>query len=191
MRIPQSRRGFLKLGGATMLATAVIGVAGVSAPGGEHYEGLLGGEKSQVLTNKELAILLVLAERMIGPIESLPSTRMTRTAARIDRELSIVRGKLLKDVKASLLYLEYAPLLGFSGSRFTLLSEDDQDDYILALRESDKTLERNVYFGLRFLSVFFYYTDERTWNHLGYEGPFVVEKFHSAGNRIGNLEGLI
>lgn len=185
-----SRRGFLMLGGAAAASAAVMGLAGIAAPGGEHYGALLNGEVPQVLSEKELAVLSVAAETLVGAIPGLPSIHETRTPARIDRELSLSRGTLLSDMKASLLYLEYSPLMGTSLSRFSSMGAQEREAHLRALSRSEDPLERAIYNGVRFLVFFFYYTDPRTWAHLGYEGPQVPAKFFPAGNRIENLEAL-
>lgn len=189
-QVHQSRRGFLKAGGATAAGIAILGLAGVAAPGGEHYGAFLEGESPTALSNKEFAVLTAASETLIGQAGDLPSVRDTRTSARIDRELSIVQGRLLTDVKASLLYIEYAPMLAGFGSRFTCMASSERTAYMERLSHTDDALERSIFFGLRFLTIFFFYSDNRTWNHLGYGGPLVDAKFYPAGNRIENLEGL-
>ncbi len=182
-----SRRGFLKAGGATAAGVAVLGLAGVAVPGGEHYGEIVGDERPVVLTEKEFAVLILAVESLIGQAGDLPSTRETRTAARIDRELSLIGGQLLEDMKASLLYLEYRPLLGGGLSRFTKLMPEARLGLLTELQHSGDVLERSIYAGIRFLAVFFFYTDPRAWAHMGYGGPLVSPKFFQGGNRIENL----
>jgi hypothetical protein len=41
--------------------------------------------------------------------------------------------------------------------------------------------------GLRFLCVFLYYTDDRTWPSIGYGGPMVERKIPEAANALEAL----
>jgi len=57
-----------------------------------------------------------------------------------------------------------------------------QDAYLQACAESSWTLRRNAFSGLRFLCLFFYYTDDRTWRSIGYGGTMVDRKLPEAAN---------
>lgn len=182
-----SRRGFLKASAAT--TATLIGAATVAGClAGKTPPDAVGEEKPEVLTPRELAILAAVADRVIAPSEGTPSARETRTARRIDRELTFSDGLLTADVRAALSVIEYAPLLDLRLGRFSSLPPADQDAYLHACATSGWKLRRNAYNGLRFLCLFFYYSDERTWRSIGYGGTMVERKLPEASNARESLD---
>lgn len=186
-----SRRGFL--------GASAVGVGVVAAVSGwawfyandAHYRTLVGDAVPSVLTVKELAILGALADAMILPAAGAPSAQLAQTARRIDRELSFHGGsKLLSDVKSSLLLLEHAPVMDLLGTRFTALSATGRAAFLEDCARSQWAMRRLAYAGVKFLILFFYYSDDRTWRSIGYGGPAVAEKLFEGGNRIANLPSL-
>jgi len=176
---PLSRRGFLRIGAA---ASAAIVGAGALA-GCTHLTHDDGpDEQPDVLTRRELATLAAIADRVIVPGADGPTARDARTARRIDRELAFNEGTLVDDVRAALALMEYGPFLDLRWRPFTRLAADEQDAYLRASAESRWTLRRNALNGLRFLCLFFYYTDDRTWPAIGYGGPMVERKLPEAAN---------
>jgi len=127
---------------------------------------------------------------LVGPAQGVPTTEETRTTARIDRELMIHGGKLLQDLKDSLLVVEHGTFLEGYGERFSRLNAAQQSSFLQSCRNSSLDLRRQVYSGLRFLTMFFYYSDDRSWPLLGYQGPWQAIKFYEGGNRIENLAPL-
>ncbi len=186
-----SRRGFL---GAGAVGLGVLGaVAGWTWFGANDacYRALVGDAVPNVLTIKELAILGALAEAMIAPSAGAPTAHQAETARRIDRELVFHSGsKLISDIKSSLLLLEHAPIMDMMGSRFTALSATDRAAFLEGSARSQWALRRLAYAGVKFLILFFYYSDDRTWRSIGYGGPAVAEKIFEGGNRIANLPSL-
>lgn len=181
---PLTRRGFLQAG---LLTTAALG--GLAAcTGSAQYRERIGNERPEVLSEKELAILMALADRVIIPGKDCPSASEARIARRIDRELAFGDGKLAADVRASLAFLEYGPLLEFRFRRFTRLSAPEQDEYLRGCLSSSWKLRRNACNGIRFLCLFFYYSDDRTWRSVGYGGPTVARKLPEAANAIEALD---
>lgn len=182
-----TRRGFLHASAATTGALIGWGAAGSRAEA-KDYAPLVGDERPEVLSTKEFGILTTVAGRMIVPASAGPSVREARTARRIDRELLYSDGRLTRDIRASLVLMEHGPLLDFTIGRFTQLSSAKQDAFLDACARSRWTLRRNAYSGLRVLCMFFYYTDERTWEAIGYDGPGVPRKLAEAGNAIEQLD---
>jgi hypothetical protein len=182
-----SRRGFLKAGAAT--TAALIGggtLAGCLT--GSAPPGLIGSERLQVLTEREFATLVALADRVITQAEGTPSARETRAARRVDRELVFSDGLLTADVRAALSLIEYGPLLDLRLGRFTRLAPTEQDAYLQSCAASTWKLRRNAYNGLRFLCLFFYYSDARTWRSIGYDGAMVERKLPEASNALESLD---
>ncbi len=182
-----SRRGFLKVGAATTAALigggALAGCMTSSAP-----PDLVGNERPEVLTEGELATLVALADRVIAQADGTPSARETRTARRVDRELVFSDGLLTADVRAALSLIEYGPILDLRLGRFTRLDSTEQDAYLRSCAASTWKLRRNAYNGLRFLCLFFYYSDARTWPSIGYGGTMVERKLPEASNALESLD---
>lgn len=154
----------------------------------EEYERMAAGAVPVVLSVKEYAILDALAAAIIHPVKNGPGVGKAMTALRIDRELSLQpETSLANDIKASLALLENMSLLDGLGPRFTGLSHKDKQVFLASCANAGPGLRRAAYNGIRFLIVFFYYTDDRTWPALGYSGPLVDEKLFEGGNRIANL----
>lgn len=143
-----------------------------------------------LLSTTEFHTLDVVAALLIGPSAGQPSTRDTRTAERVELELTKAQGKLASDVKAALKVLEYLPVFWGAGARLTRLPAARQAEALQRMRSSDNALVRSAYGGVRFLCVLFYYSDERAWPRIGYAGPMVPAKFFEGGNRIVNLPKL-
>jgi len=186
-----SRRGFLKTGaGAALLLVGYQAVRHGLGDDDEEYRALLAGEQAEALSIKEFAVLSSVVRCLVGPAQGAPTTEETRTAARIDRELMIHGGKLLQDLRDSLLVVEHGTFLEGYGERFTRLNAAQQSIFLQSCRSSSLGLRRQVYGGLRFLTMFFYYSDDRSWPLLGYQGPWQAIKFYEGGNRIENLAPL-
>lgn len=184
-----SRRGFLGIGGAAIAVSLVSGAV-ILAGDDDEYARIAGGYQPATLGLKEFAVLCSLAAVMIAPHIGGPTAHEAMTAARIDRELSFHRDSTLaEDVAASLLLLEHLPLLEGYGSRFSSLPAVEQNRFLAAAAGAGPGITRAAYTGIRFLVVFFYYTDERSWPGLGYAGPQMSEKLFEGGNRIANLTG--
>ncbi|MBI3769573.1 MAG: gluconate 2-dehydrogenase subunit 3 family protein [Deltaproteobacteria bacterium] len=181
MVVGLSRRGFLQAGlltsgallGAAVLAGCVRSIPDTEPPGDAYPD---------VLSRRELAILAALADRVITPAAGTPTARDARVARRIDRELAFNDGSLAGDVRAALTLIEYGPFLDFHLRPFTRLSPAEQDTFLHTCAESGWTLRRNAFGGLRFLCLFFYYTDDRTWRSIGYGGTMVDRKLPEAAN---------
>jgi hypothetical protein len=173
-----SRRGFLRAG--TIASAALVG-GGTIAGCLRDERGVL-DELPEILTRGELATLAAIADRVIASGEGTPTAREARTARRIDRELTFNEGTLVGDVRAALALMEYGPFLDLHLRPFTRLGAEAQDAYLRACAESSWALRRNAFSGLRFLCLFFYYTDDRTWRSIGYGGTMVDRKLPEAAN---------
>lgn len=187
---PITRRGFLRAG---FWGTAALGVfsAASGCTSASQYRERIGRERPEVLTAKELAVLMAIADRVITPAEGCPTAAEARVARRIDRELVFSDGKLAADVRASLALLEHGPLLDLRFRRLTRLAPAEQDEVLRGCLESSWALRRNAFNGIRFLCLFFYYTDDRTWRSIGYDGPTVQRKLPEAANAIETLDSTL
>jgi hypothetical protein len=178
---PVSRRGFLRASAATCGALVAAGTA-AGCLASDHYADLTGTETPETLTPKELAVLTAFAARVITPAESAPTATDARIARRVDRELVFSDGRLTGDVRAALALIEHGPVLDLRFRRFTRLPPEEQDAYLAACARSSWSLRRNAFAGLRFLCLFLYYSDDRTWRSIGYGGVMVDRKLPEASN---------
>jgi len=188
-RVPAtSRRGFLKLGLFASAAAVALATIQKFGPAPGRYENLLGAERPRLLSRKAFATLTLFTMDVVGAAPDAVTVQQTRTAARIDLELSIVGGKLAADIRAALALLEHGPLLNGELARYSTLPAAQRTAYLRRLQTGGNVTLRSVYNGLRFLAIFFYYSDDNTWPRLGYRGPWVPEKVFVGGNRIANLD---
>lgn len=139
------------------------------------------------LSALEFNTLDLMAAAVIGAPAGALDTRDTRTAERIELELTRNQGALVSDVKTALKVIEFLPMLWGFGARFTRLDDAGRLRALQRMNDSGNDLVRSAFKGLRFLCLLFYYTDERTWKRMGYGGPWVPAKFYAGGNRIVNL----
>jgi hypothetical protein len=92
--------------------------------------------------------------------------------ARIDRELSFHSERLQSDMRDALLLVDWSPLLTRL-RRFTHLSDAARDAELRAMMTSGLAWRRSAFQGLKFLVVFFHYTQDASWPAIGYDGPWV------------------
>lgn len=97
-----------------------------------------------VLNWKGLAVMSLVADRIIAPTDDMPSVSDTMTARRIDLELSYGSAKLQSDMKASLGYLEVLPALSGDLRPFSSLSAAEQADTLRGMSASAGT-DRAIY----------------------------------------------
>jgi len=127
-----------------------------------------------------------IAGLVVAPAPGMPSIFETMTARRIDRELHFGSDKLQSDMQASLGYLEVLPGLKGDLRPFSSLPRGEQLDLFREMSMSPGT-DRSIYIALKFFSGLFYFTDDRSWEAIGYGGPAVPEKLFVAGTRIANI----
>lgn len=179
---PLPRRGFLKMG--AVAAALLAGGGALFAWSSRGYRHLVPPlAKPVVLSEKELAILAVVVDRLLPDAPPRLGAREARVAERIDRELAFHTPKMQRDLKAALLLVEHGGLLHLSASRFTSLSPAEQDARLEAMAVGSD-LERAAFSGLRTAAMFFYYADERTWPSIHYAGPLMPRKRPEADSRV-------
>lgn len=187
-----SRRGFLVAGtAAAIVAAATSGLAMKLSRSEADYQEIAGpGSDPLVFNWKGLAVMTQIANLVIAPTPAMPSVYDTMTARRIDRELHFGSAKLQADMKASLGYMEVLPGLKGDLRPFSALSPQEQFSLLKAMSASPGT-DRSIYIALKFFSGLFYFTDDRSWDAIGYDGPLVDEKVFEAGTRIANIQKAV
>lgn len=167
-----SRRGFLA---RSAWVGAALGLGGLACQGGEAgYTALLPeGERPTQLAPREYAVLRAAADRIVPAASGQPGALALGVPARIDRELAFHGLPLRDDMTAALQLVEWWPLIG-RGSRFTRLDGAAQDAVLASLAASRLAACRTAFQGIKFVTVFFAYTQEPTWPAIGYDGPWVA-----------------
>jgi hypothetical protein len=178
------RRGFLKL--STTAALAISAASTLTMSGcSSADDALIGTYQPLALTPKEFAILSAYCACMVPAKSGTPTPAEAAIAKRIDKELTFHDGStLLDDIKAALFLIEHLTLASGYWRRFTRLAPAAQATYLAAMSRSDIGIKRDPVNGLRFMALFFYYTDERTWPQIGYTGPMITRKLPEAHNAV-------
>ncbi len=72
---------------------------------------------------------------------------------------------------------EYGPILfDLTFTRFTRMSEDEQDASLETLMTSRLGVRRLSFYGVRNLCLLGYYSQEETWPLIGYAGPLLPRR---------------
>ena len=181
------RRRFLKFGAAGAAGVAVLAAVERLMPPSDVPDAAARRMRGGPLSALEFRTLELMAAAVIGAPAGALGTHDTRTAERIELELTRNQGALLSDVQIALKLVEYLPLLWGFGARFSRLDDAARLGMLQRMNDSDNDLVRSAFKGLRFFCLLFYYTDERAWKRMGYGGPWMPAKFYVGGNRIANL----
>jgi hypothetical protein len=168
----QSRRSFLKRG---LVGGAVLALGGGTAlflrPGKEWA---LPAEGLQVLSPREYAVVMALAERMVPTGADWPSLDAMKVGVNADQILSRAQESSIKEMKQLLNLFENAlPNLLFGGrlSPFTQMSGPEQDEVLKEWAFSRLSIRRTGYTALHNLVVAGYFVKPETWPAAGYPGP--------------------
>lgn len=171
---PLTRRKFLAVSGVAAGALAVGSALVMRGGGSDWYRSLLRpGAEPKSLSLKALGVLHALCDAVVGELpEGQPSARDARLAERIDRELSFHFPRMTSDLEAALMLIEHGGLRRLDFTRFTRLSPEARH---LALEKlaAGSALEKEAFFALRLMVLFYFYCDERTWKAIHYDGPLM------------------
>jgi hypothetical protein len=172
-----TRRKFLK--------ESLFGVAFLSSSKFIPFEALPANELSQVpkvlafFSPREYLIFDAIAERMIGlPSTGQPSAKDVGVASRADQFLAGADPEV-QDQLHQLFTVFNAPfftfIFDFRFSSFLNMSPPDKDSYIRDWMTSRLGFRRTGFQALKRISLSMFYTDNRSWKEIGYEGMFMPE----------------
>lgn len=172
-----SRRKFLK--------KTLSGVVFLSAARLIPSEVLLASDRDQVPSDllffspKEYLIFEAVADRIIGPATpSQVRTKDVGVAARADQFLAGADPEVQEQIH-QLLSVFNAPLFTFlfdlRTSSFLNMSLADKDSYLEDWMTSSLGFRRTGFQALKRVSLSMFYTDNRTWKEIGFEGMFMPE----------------
>ena len=164
-----TRRAFLKglliLASATTFGTFLPGCGGYIEP----PEGL------RFLDKKRYNVMKAFAVRVLPPDGAFPEGAMdTGVLEFFDGFVATDYPEVQKDLKKAITLLEHGTLLlNFKFKRFTKLTVDEQDEYLRTWEDSRIALLRGAMIGLKRLCFMGFYTNEKVWPRIGYDGPWV------------------
>ena len=165
---PIDRRTFLRatVGGTSALAVAALLPSGCG--GYPSVSGLL------TFSAKEFAVLQSLIDTCLPRVDGLVAARDLDLDRYLDRYLAVEPLPIRKQLKQALLLLEYGGFWwGPARRRFTRMDAEAQGEYLRGWLESDSPFRRQVGQTFRQAILNVYYSDERTWDAIEYDGPFV------------------
>jgi hypothetical protein len=172
-----SRRTFLKetLSGVVFLsASRLIPLNNLYATGQDQVP-----KELLFFSPKEYLIFEAAAERLVGP--AMPGQERTKdvgVAARADQFLAGADPEVQEQLH-QLLSVFNAPLFtflfDFRTSSFLNMSHADRDSYLEDWMTSSLGFRRTGFQALKRISMSMFYTDNRTWKEIGYEGMFMPE----------------
>lgn len=154
--------------GSGALVTAAAGLAWF-----EVGYGLLPGETPIAFSRKEFVVVRRLVQALLPGGGTIPSGTDLGVPQRIDEEVWATREAVRKDLKAGLLLLEHGPvLLAFPG-RFSSLALHHRQACLRAMLASNTDAFVQVVTAYRQMAYLFYYSDDRSYPGIGYDGRWV------------------
>lgn len=130
-------------------------------------------------SKREYLIFEAIAERMVGlPSAGEPGVKGVGVASRADRFLAGADPEV-QDQLHQLFTVFNAPfftfLFDFRLHSFLNMSASDKDSYIRDWMTSSLGFRRTAFQALKGVSMSMFYTDNRSWKEIGYEGMFMPE----------------
>lgn len=161
------RRTFLKIL-ASLAVTAGTGLAGCT-----HISGIPSG--LAFLDNTTYWVVKAFANRILPPGGAFPQgADDIDVVAYFDTLVSAQPPEIQKDMKNGILLLEYRALLfRLSFKRFTEMPVDLQDKYLRSWETSSVALFRGIFRGYKNICCLGFFSNERIWPHIGYDGRWV------------------
>jgi hypothetical protein len=167
-----TRRGFLKLAGATAAFGALAqlrvmpgAAAGLAAD----------AARGRFFDDAQTEILTQLMQRMVETgLPGAPQVRDTRAVATVDAVCHGLDPAVSGVLPLALLLVEWSPLLfDFRFARFTSLGADEQDASLRSWATSRLTLRRTAFLGLRNLCFLGWYSQPEVFRLIDYQGPLL------------------
>jgi hypothetical protein len=164
-----TRRGFLRLAGSSAALTALGRLRALPAAAAEPSAG------GRFFDQRETEILTQIAERMVDTGEpAAPRVRDTKAVDTIDALCRSLDPSVTRQLPMALLLFEYGPFVfDLTFSRFTRMSDAQQDASLRAWMTSRLGVRRLAFLALRNLCLLGYYSQPETWRAIGYRGPLL------------------
>lgn len=183
-----TRRELLQRGAA---GTILLSSAGLLSTGCAGYRQRVQRDDEQALqffSVKDYAVALAAADAVLpGEAEGYPDHRELKTVLKLDHELAQWDAVRSKDIPLLLSLVEHGtPLFGHSFRRFSRLPIESRRAYLAGWGDSGILLRRSGFVALKGLFAFYYFSDDRVWPHIGYDGTW----FDQFPIPITPIEGL-
>jgi hypothetical protein len=164
-----TRRGFLRLAGASSALVALAQLRALPAAGE------VGARGSRFLGPRETEILTRIAERVCDTGDpGAPPVRETATVATIDAFCAALDPAVSADLPLALRLFEWGPFLfDLTFRRFTRMSDTECDASLRRWMTSRLAIRRQAFLALRNLCLLGYYSQPQVWRRIGYAGPLV------------------
>ncbi|GGO78964.1 hypothetical protein GCM10011348_12100 [Marinobacterium nitratireducens] len=173
-RLPSAtRRLFLQRSLIAMAAVAAAPVIGATELKATASAGATSDLK--LLSAAEYRVLSAVTDAIIPQGGAFPVGALDiDLAKRIDHHLREEETALIEGVRGALMFLEHKAPAAFAGKevRFSELDGQDREAILIAMREAGG-VPTIIFSAMRGLSIFYFYTHEDTWPHIGYDGPLV------------------
>ena len=164
-----TRRAFLK--GLALVASATS-LGGFASSCGGYKER---PTNLKFLDDKGYAVISAFADRIVPKDGPYPEGALDCGVVEFFDEFAATDyPEVQKDFKSVITLLEHGPLfLQFKFKRFTEMGTDEQDEYLKSWEDNNIALLRGAFLGVKKLCMMGFYTSEKVWPHIGYDGPWV------------------
>ncbi len=164
-----NRRAFLRAAalGPAMVALTRLPLAPTAA--------LASAGDERILDDDQRDLLLAVTARMVDTGRpDAPSPSEVGTVERVERLLASLDPTIADGVKLALRLVDLWPVLfELRFRRFRNLTPAEMDESLEGWRRSGLDLRRQVFYGLRAVSLLGYWSAEKTWPLIGYPGPWI------------------
>ncbi len=170
-----TRRGFLRLGGATAAFAGLTQIRVVPPAAHAAAATTPTADGARFFDDQETEILTQLVERLVETGEpEAPAVRATRAVATIDALCRGLDPALTSVLPTALRLFEWGPLLfDFRLARFTRLDDAGKDASLQGWMTSRLAARRQGFLAIRNLALLGYYSQPETWPLIGYAGPLL------------------
>jgi len=150
----------------------------------------------RVLTLAEYSIMAAIADRVCpDPRPGVPGARALDVASAVDAALVTATEDAKQGVKVGLKVFESGLTGALFGERvkpFTALSPTQQDETLVAFRDSRVAVRRTLFKAFSGLCASFYYADPAVWPGIGYPPPPRSEAIRAAyASQLVDLDALL
>jgi hypothetical protein len=166
---PTTRRGFLRLAGATAAFASLAELRALPAAAAAPRPG------DRFFDPAETEILTRIAERVCDTGEpAAPPLRETGTVATIDAFCRSLDPALTGQLPLALRLFEWGPFLfDWTFTPFTRMSDAGCDASLRAWMTSRLAIRRQAFLAVRNLCLLGFYSQPETWRLVGYQGPLL------------------
>lgn len=170
-----TRRGFLRLGGATAALAGLTQIRVVPPAAQAAVATATSADGARFFDDQETEILTQLVERLVDTGQpDAPAVRETGTVATIDALCRELDPALTSVLPTALRLFEWGPLLfDLRLARFTRLDDAGKDASLRGWMTSRLAARRQGFLAIRNLALLGYYSQDETWPLIGYAGPLL------------------